>query len=657
MSMPPIPVEPLEEKLRGLGYLNNPLDAFVARQGQKRRSSLLSQIAVVGARSAAVVGPLLGLLTTAENAVLLPGLLAKPRDLLIFGLYQVGLFTLLFFVLGLIWGGAIALVFKLRSRPVGRPVLLRSVFEIVGGLAIFFYLSYWWNSRAAALGAEALWPGIVAVSVFAALSLVVGRFLGLSGYLVVMQLRPETPVPQLPRHSMGFVLASGGGCVALFSLSLGLSGGGAPPDAVPGTALRVPPALRESRVLLVGMDGLSVSLLKGSTVDGRFETLSRLWEKGAVAALDLGRRAVVPPVTWTTVTTGIQRRQHGVGDFDTRLLYGIRQPLGSRGPSLDLFEALQNLIPAVRVVERLPLSSAQRHSKALWEIFSGAGIPSAGLNWWASWPTGDGPEIVVSDRAFTRLSLAKGEDGSAPGSEGETWPPELLSRLAPLASSNSAVLDPVLRQLEATFGSKPLKAIEMAYRSDRFIQEAATWLWQESKPSFLAVYFRQLDIALRAIDPLTAPPLAKAAALGKVSDLALGELDRFLSRSRELMGPDLTIVLVGIPSTVEIENYPGLLGVFALAGPAIRAPHKVERGRPMALADIAPTLIPLYGLPLSRELAGKPALELIRADFLARYPVRTVPGYGARQPPKLDAWRSTYDAQQIELMRSLGYIE
>ena len=38
--------------------------------------------------------------------------------------------------------------------------------------------------------------------------------------------------------------------------------------------------------------------------------------------------------------------------------------------------------------------------------------------------------------------------------------------------------------------------------------------------------------------------------------------------------------------------------------------------------DIMPTVLHALGVPLSRELAGRPLVELFTADFARRYPVR-----------------------------------
>jgi hypothetical protein len=638
--------EQLEEKLRHLGYLDNPLDAFVVPE--RPGGSLIGRIVAAGGRSALLIGPLLGLLATIESALLLPGLLHRLRDLLVFGLYQVCLYTAVFFVFGLLWAGAVALIFSIKPRPVGRPVLLRRGFELFGALFIFFYLSLWWTSRASGLDGSNPIESLAATAVFAVLSFWVGRFLGLSAYLVVMQLRPETPVPRLPRHSTRYVLVAGASCVAVFSLALALAEGGRPRLSTQGAQLIVPIDRRELRLVLIGVDGLSSELLDTLAAGGRWPNLARLASEGARARIDVSRGSWIPPVVWTTLTTGILPRGHGVRDFDTRVLYGVRQPLGSRGPALDLFEALQNLLPAFRVVDRLPLSAAQRQGKALWEVLAAAGVRSAALNWWASWPAGGGPALIVSDRLYTRLRL-----GAAAGPEGETSPPELFERLSrvPACCAASAELQAMLGR---AFGERAKQAVLTAHESDHFMREAALVVLREERPSFLALYQRALDVALRAIANAQASPLQRASALGTFCDQALAELDAWLGQVRAELGPQAVFALAGLPSALELEVQPELHGALVLAGPDV---HRSVSTPSVRVQDLAPTLLGLYGLPLSEELAGRPATELFVPELLARFPIRTVPSYGARHEALEGQQRSLYDEQQIEMMRSLGYIE
>jgi hypothetical protein len=69
-----------------------------------------------------------------------------------------------------------------------------------------------------------------------------------------------------------------------------------------------------------------------------------------------------------------------------------------------------------------------------------------------------------------------------------------------------------------------------------------------------------------------------------------------------------------------------------------------------------PTLLYALGIPISRELAGRPLIELFSADFAKRYPVRAVSTYG--RPGMTQSPRSgePLDEEAIDRLRSLGYI-
>jgi hypothetical protein len=62
------------------------------------------------------------------------------------------------------------------------------------------------------------------------------------------------------------------------------------------------------------------------------------------------------------------------------------------------------------------------------------------------------------------------------------------------------------------------------------------------------------------------------------------------------------------------------------------------------------------GVPISRELAGRPLVELFSAQFARRYPVREIATYGL--PSAGDRRRSSQplDQEMIDRLRSLGYV-
>ena len=63
---------------------------------------------------------------------------------------------------------------------------------------------------------------------------------------------------------------------------------------------------------------------------------------------------------------------------------------------------------------------------AVWEVASRAGIPSLTVNWWTTYPAGDGGGTVLGNHLFF---AAARESPFA----GEGWPPEATGRAARLA--------------------------------------------------------------------------------------------------------------------------------------------------------------------------------------------------------------------------------
>jgi arylsulfatase A-like enzyme len=71
--------------------------------------------------------------------------------------------------------------------------------------------------------------------------------------------------------------------------------------------------------------------------------------------------------------------------------------------------------------------------------------------------------------------------------------------------------------------------------------------------------------------------------------------------------------------------------------------------------DVAPTVLHLAGLPVSRELEGQALLAALTPAFRARHPLRHVGTYGQRRSAA--PAESNFDRQMIEELRSLGYVQ
>ena len=69
-----------------------------------------------------------------------------------------------------------------------------------------------------------------------------------------------------------------------------------------------------------------------------------------------------------------------------------------------------------------------------------------------------------------------------------------------------------------------------------------------------------------------------------------------------------------------------------------------------------PTVLHALGVPLSRELAGRPLVELFTATFARRYPVREVSTYGSPAADRAPRTGQPLDQEMIDRLRSLGYV-
>jgi hypothetical protein len=125
-------------------------------------------------------------------------------------------------------------------------------------------------------------------------------------------------------------------------------------------------------------------------------------------------------------------------------------------------------------------------------------------------------------------------------------------------------------------------------------------------------------------------------------------LDALLEPALRVSGDDLSLVITS-PGRVA-EPVPGLLL-------ARGAPVNVHaRDTDARLTDVTPTILQALGVPLSRELPGRPLLELFEAGFARRYPVRQVSTYGVPSAARAERSGTPLDQEMIDRLRSLGYV-
>ncbi len=432
------------------------------------------------------------------------------------------------------------------------------------------------------------------------------------------------------------------------------------------------------KILLVGIDGATFAVLDPLLANGELPTFGRLIEQGARAQL-LSDRPMKSPALWTTVSTGRDRKQHGVESF-TSMVEGSDVPV------------LAN--------------ATMRRALTVWDMLGAAGRSVGVVGWWATWPAEPVRGWLVSDR-MTRSRWSEWSDGVK--QDGLTYPAELADELLPLIVDP---LDPPMDEVrkiidldasdEAEFrgATRPIRAhglsvLKFALSTQLTYERITDHMLAKGQPEFAAIFLIANDAVshnfwhyhqpdrFEGVDPRRLARLAPvvsnvyrrnddylASLLGRVDDSTVtivisdhgfrasgklpstGDRKRLRGAFTEEFSEDedgLEVVTVGQSGIHHPE------GIFIASGGPIVAGSSTEA----TLIDLAPTLLALMGLPVPEDLPGRVLTEIVDPAFLERFPIRTVPSY--ERLIDRDALRAGADNENdestLEMLRSLGYIQ
>jgi predicted AlkP superfamily phosphohydrolase/phosphomutase len=399
------------------------------------------------------------------------------------------------------------------------------------------------------------------------------------------------------------------------------------------------------RVTIVGVDGATWRLLDPMLARGELPNFARLIDSGVRAPL----RSRIPlwsPAVWTTIATGVPRERHGVSRFENAA--------GDLAASVD------------------------RRAPALWTIASAAGLRSAVIGWWVTYPAESINGIVISERALKTRDADLREMLGRPAARAEAarllHPLEALSMVGDILGG--------LRDTPAE-GDGRAAIVRNMRAEDTAVAHMLTRLRQSGQPF-------DLEMALlRGVDPISHhfwkffepdAPVYTAAERPTPDDIRrygdtiethyryvdglLGEIDA-ADRSKH-------VVMVLSDHGFEAGRQPfrdgelsgthetkgALYGVFVASGGPIRQGAAIERA---TILDVAPTVLYLLGLPVAKDLAGRILTDILVPGWAETHPPRTVPSYPgpAVTLPAASAGGggSPVDAELREQLRALGYLE
>jgi predicted AlkP superfamily phosphohydrolase/phosphomutase len=411
------------------------------------------------------------------------------------------------------------------------------------------------------------------------------------------------------------------------------------------------------KFLLIGIDGLDWERVTRLVGDGRMPNTERLIADGASGVL----HSIYPyrsPSIWTTIATGKVEEKHGISGF---MAYG--------NPARDEMLTSSNL----------------RKAKAIWQILSSAGRSVGVIGWLVTYPADVVNGYMVS--SLSVLQLSRRPAGEVPRQEFEdlrkgVYPPELWDDVARFQRTEEDVpQDDLLPLLGTTEYLGETEAKDRMHQLARFrAADLTAWgmaehLFGATHADFEAVYFRGNDIVShffwRYMEPETwkeRPSEEMIETFGPVIDHYYELADEMIGRLLEFRDEDTVVIVLSDHGFAGHRGYPGFTGDVAmgtdmhreqgtiiLSGPGIVRGASVEGA---SVLDVTPTVLVLSGLPVGRDMDGKPLVGAIDQAFLARHPVTYVDTYevggagGDTEPVE-----SPIDDEVKEMLRSLGYID
>jgi hypothetical protein len=447
-----------------------------------------------------------------------------------------------------------------------------------------------------------------------------------------------------------------------------------------GQAAGAEDGLRRPRVLLVGVDGMTWSLLLPLLREGRLPEMAALMERGTFGKLG-SLRPTVSPVIWTTIATGKPKEEHGILGF-TR-----RDPSGPGGQH--------------------PYSSSDRKTKAFWDILGDAGRRVNIIGWWATYPAEPIHGLMVSQTPFAtqrRLAstpkLRKGrllEDV-----RGQVQPPEREAEMLEILRSTHARLPQLqqeifgeLRRPPTELGAILAETFGVVVGSDAtYVAIARKVLSGGESFDLTALYLGGIDVLQhrfwRYMEPeaFRFPPTEEEVASFKdVIPAYYAYVDRVIGELRRAAGDGAIVIVLSDHGAHPINlshrfsardrgrrknsggHHSAPPGVLIAAGPGLRAlptdrPVREldEAGLPLLgrVQDITPTLLALLDVPVGADMDGKVLVDALDPAYLAAHPIRSVPTHDTEEWLRSRTgapMAETNAAEMLEQLRAIGYIE
>ena len=384
---------------------------------------------------------------------------------------------------------------------------------------------------------------------------------------------------------------------------------------------------------------------------GEMPNLTRLVQGGVMGNLAT-LYPVLSPMLWTSIATGKRAHKHGI--------HGFSEPDPASG--------------GVR-----PITNLSRKVKAVWNILNQNGKQSNVIGWWPSNPAEPINGVMVSN---LYQAAPNRRDGVWPMRPGTVHPERLAEplrefRIHPGEIEGAQLLPFVPKAAEIDQAKdKRLASIAKVLAETATVHAAATATMQLEPWDFMAVYFDGIDHFCHGFMRYHPPRQdwideRDFELYSGVIKAAYQFHDLMLGAYMSLADENTAIMLISDhgfhPDHLrpkEISNEPAgpadehrQFGMFVLNGPGIKQDEMVFGA---SLLDVAPTILTLFGLPVGRDMDGRPLAGAWQDEPDIEYvdSWEDIAGNDGRHPDDVQVQVDPADQEEaIAQLVELGYIE
>ncbi|HEY3203777.1 MAG TPA: alkaline phosphatase family protein [Thermoanaerobaculia bacterium] len=410
---------------------------------------------------------------------------------------------------------------------------------------------------------------------------------------------------------------------------------------------------KPGRVLVLGIDGADPATIDLLMSEGKLPNFAKLRGEGAYAPL-LSAKPLLSPVIWTTIATGKTPDRHRIGHF-----VAVNSSTG----------------------EQLPVTSAMRRVKAVWNILSEANRSVDVVGWWATWPAEKVRGSIVSDHFAYHFLME--ESAAADTAPGKVYPPELEKSLIPLLRRPQDVRPEELSSFVAVSKEefaqpfdfeRDLSHFKWAYGTAEGYTNIGLRLWKQDRPDALLVYIEGVDSAshlfghLFRAGPLSGELAEQQKKYGRAVEQMYIYADSLLGRFLQAMDRKTTLVVLSDhgfelgrlqddPSKTRdmrrvSETFHRMEGILYMYGYRVKPHTRIDRP---TILDFTPTVLALNGLGRAADMPGRvlnEALEITVPAPVPTYETTLVASAEGATPPA----DSKVDPEIAKKLQSLGYI-